>query len=283
MDKYTQDIIDAGNDILKSVSKAIDSNDYSKLASDISETVKAVSYERKTTYSSTTRRKQKPKEDCPFLMKKISKYLGFPQLFFGGMAAVFIFLPGFLGSLFVESPAIVITFLALFAISGFISLSGLRKFKLAQKYYQYGKILGNADYFAIKDLAKVALKSDDEVLKDIKDMIKEGFLPRAKMDRTDTTCMITDAAYEMYLGAEKDRLEREIRESKEAELKNNLNKETKNMSSGERSIVDEGNDYITFVRQINDVIPDTEEMSNKLYRLEEIMNRIFEQVKKDPS
>ena len=47
--------------------------------------------------------------------------------------------------------------------------------------------------------------------------------------------------------------------------------------------MNEGNDYITFVRGINDIIPDTEEMSNKLYKLEGIMNRIFEQVKKDPS
>ena len=52
MDKNTQELIDAGNDILKSVSKAIDTNDYSKLASDITNTVKAVSIDRKTIYAS---------------------------------------------------------------------------------------------------------------------------------------------------------------------------------------------------------------------------------------
>ena len=49
------------------------------------------------------------------------------------------------------------------------------------------------------------------------------------------------------------------------------------------AILEEGKEYITFVRNINDKIPDTEELSTKLYRLEEIMNRIFAQVKKDPS
>ena len=49
-----------------------------------------------------------------------------------------------------------------------------------------------------------------------------------------------------------------------------------------QSILDEGREYIVFVRQINDVIPDTEEMSNKLYKLESLMNKIFEQVKKEP-
>ena len=47
--------------------------------------------------------------------------------------------------------------------------------------------------------------------------------------------------------------------------------------------MDRGNEYIRKVRDVNDLIPDTEEMSAKLYRLEEIMHRIFEQVQKQPA
>ena len=47
-------------------------------------------------------------------------------------------------------------------------------------------------------------------------------------------------------------------------------------------ILAEGNAYIRRVREVNDLIPDTEEMSNRLYRLESIMHKIFEQVKKQP-
>ncbi len=49
------------------------------------------------------------------------------------------------------------------------------------------------------------------------------------------------------------------------------------------AMIAEGNAYIAEIRAINDRIPDTEEMSDKLYRLEEITKRIFEQVQKDPS
>ena len=43
------------------------------------------------------------------------------------------------------------------------------------------------------------------------------------------------------------------------------------------------NAYLLKVRNYNDEIPDTEIMSQKLYQLENIMKRIFEQVKRNPS
>ena len=42
--------------------------------------------------------------------------------------------------------------------------------------------------------------------------MKAGYLPRARLDAAEKTCMITDNAYQMYLGAEKDRVERERKE-----------------------------------------------------------------------
>lgn len=283
MDKNSKDYFDAGSDILKSVSKAIDTNDYSKLASEISDTIKAVSYERRTTYSSGGYRRAVPKEDNPFMRKKISKYSGVAEMFFGAGIGVFFLFPIFISSFMIDAPVLAAVTGALLAFSVFATIRGGKKLKLAKKFHMYGNILRNADYFAIRDLAKVAMKSDEEVLKDIKDMIREGFLPRAKLDRTETTCMITDEAYDMYLGAEKDRAERELRQAaQDEELRRNA-QATGADASGVQGLIEEGNEYIRFVRQINDVIPDTEEMSNKLYRLESIMNRIFEQVRKDPS
>ncbi len=49
------------------------------------------------------------------------------------------------------------------------------------------------------------------------------------------------------------------------------------------ALIAEGKAYIAEIRAINNRIPDTEEMSDKLYRLEEITKRIFEQVQKDPT
>lgn len=290
MDKQTQDLIDAGNDILKSVTSAIDRNDYSTLAADISRTLKTVSIEKRTTYASrnyrqparttyTTRGNAAPqvrKVTYPFLQKRISKYNGVGEIIFGGSVGLTIALPIFAGMVASNLVPGMIISGGLLAACAFLTFRGIGKLKLAKKLYLYGNVLKDAEYFKISDLAKVTLKTDEEVLKDIKALIKKGYVPRAKLDSSETTCMITDNAYQMYLGAEQDRLAREKREEKQQEV-------TRSKAlTKEQSILAEGEDYVKFVREINDIIPDTDEMSDKLYRLENIMNRIFAQVEKDP-
>ena len=291
MPKDIQEFLQAGNQILDSVSSAIDRNDYSTLHADVARAIKSVSVERKVNYSSqmgqnNQRTARVKPRIIPFFQKHISRYMGVPQMAFTGAVGSFIFMT-FLGMLLTGSLSGIVATGAITAACAFGFFDGLRKYKLAKKYYQYGNILGEAEYFNISDLAKVALKTDNEVLKDIKGMIKLGYLPRAKLDATEKVCMVTDRAYEQYLGAEQDRIAREQRtaEQKKAEMEQLKvrNAEYAKLPESAIAILEEGREYITFVREINDKIPDTEELSNKLYRLEEIMNRIFAQVKKDPS
>jgi 5-bromo-4-chloroindolyl phosphate hydrolysis protein len=296
LQKDIQDFLQAGNEILNSVSSAIDRNDYSTLHADVARVVKSVSVDRKVNYSSQMKRGQQPAVQprpqpkiIPFFQKKISKYLGVPQMTFSAAIGAFLLMP-FLGSLFDTTMAGTIGSIVLgvmIATCVFLFIRGRKKYDLSKKYYQYGSILKDAEYFNISDLARAVIKSDKSVLKDIKDMIKSGFLPRARLDSTEQVCMVTDRAYEQYLGAESDRMAREQREKDQkkaaAEKLRAENEEYKNLPANAVEILEEGKEYIAFVRHINDVIPDTEEMSNKLYRLEEIMNKIFAQVKKDPT
>ncbi len=292
MQKDIQDILNAGNDILNCVTSAIDRNDYSTLHSDINKAIKTASFERKTTYASragSTVGKSvslKKQQVFPFFQKKVSRYLGVPLMAASGALGAFLFMD-FLGLLLIGSLGGAIATGVITAACGIAFLRGLGKYKLAKKYYEYGNILKDAEYFGIKDLARASLKSDKEVLKDIKNMIKQGFLPRARLDSAETTCMITDRAIDQYLGAERDREEREAKEAAQkaaaiAEAKAR-NAEYQGLPEKAVEILEEGREYIVFVRQINDIIPDTEELSNKLYRLEDTMNRIFAQVRKDPS
>ena len=295
MPNNKDEFIKAGNDILDSVSKAIERNDYSHLAADINKAVKAVSVAQRTTYSSQMRgktvnvnnpRPAQKKIVIPFLQKRVSRYLGVPEMFFSGAIGAFMAILT-LGAAVSGSIAgsIIVGLLTAACVAFFFN--GLSKYKLANKYYRYGNVLKEAQYFSISDLAKVLLKTDKEVLKDIKDMMKRGFLPRARLDSTETTCMITDEAYQMYLGAETDRIARENRQQEQAAAERAANKAKEEAYAQypekTRQILVEGDEYIAYVKWANDIIPDTEEMSNKLYRLEEIMNKIFAQVKKDPS
>ena len=297
VDKNTQDLVNVGNDILKSVSKAIDTNDYSRLASEITDAVKSVSYDRKTMYSGgrtvyssrpNTSYRTTAAKVFPFLQKRISKYNGLLEIIGGFSLALpaFCVLIPMLALAIVETPGFwigVCITAPLMALGLFLGFRGIKKLKLAKKLYQYGNILKDAEYFKISDLARVAMKTDEEVLKDVKEMIKEGYVPRAKLDASETTCMITDAAYQMYLGAEQDRIAREQKQAHEDEVLGRNKTSDSSLPAKVQDIIDDGEEYIKFVRGINDIIPDTEEMSNKLYKLESIMNKIFEQVKKDPS
>ena len=188
MDNNSQDWINAGSDILKSVTKAIDTNDYSKLASEITDTIKSVSIERKTTYASSNYRSQyqnvyrngsrasqagnvKNFRAFPFFAKHISRYDGLLEAILGTGAASFmaIFL---LGSLMIGSAPATITIAALVAISGFFAARGFKKLKLAKAFYKYGNILKDSEYFNVSDLANAALEKDENVLKNLKAMIK---------------------------------------------------------------------------------------------------------------
>ena len=131
MDKNTQELFDAGNDILKSVTKAIDTNDYSKLASEITQAVKAVSYNQRTIYASgrnpeykTVQRTAAPKmRKYPFLAKGISKHNGIVEGILGSTFG-FLFFWTFFGCLFTHIPALIITWLALTLMCSFIGGTG---------------------------------------------------------------------------------------------------------------------------------------------------------------
>ncbi|MCR5670440.1 MAG: 5-bromo-4-chloroindolyl phosphate hydrolysis family protein [Butyrivibrio sp.] len=291
------DFIKAGSDILNSVTKAIDTNDYSNLASEINKTIKSVSYARNVTYASmgrktvyvnqnATRAPRPVRKVYPFLQKRISTFDGLALMTMSATGLFFMLLL-LIGAAADSSLVGSIVTAALSAGLGLGFFRGLSKFKLAKKFHQYGGILKEAEYFKISDLARVALKPDAEVLKDIKTFIKKGYLPRARLDNTETTCMITDNAYQLYAGALQDQAARELRNqqaTQEAKAQAaTQDKELAGLPESARAILSEGKEYITYVRQVNDLIPDTEIMSTKLYRLEEIMNRIFEQVKKEPS
>ena len=56
----------------------------------------------------------------------------------------------------------------------------------------------------------------------------------------------------------------------------------KNLPDDVKTILEEGNDYLNKIRYYNDLIPDTETMSDKLYTLEATVLSIFKRLKEEP-
>ncbi len=148
---------------------------------------------------------------------------------------------------------------------------------------------GEAEYISVEDLAARLAMPVKTVQKYLRRIMGKGLLPGARIDIQATTVMFSDRAYKEYRQAEDGRIEREAaarasakeKKAEEARTRKEESESTGNAQVDE--ILSQGRDYIRTIREINDEIPDTEAMSDKLYTLEDIVKRIMDQVRKDPS
>ncbi len=293
------DILKTGDEILNEVNRAVSTGDYSKLGDSIRVQVKdavdkatanvnqnfygSASVPRSVHYSGGKFR-------TPFLMKKISSSKGLGKIIGGsigaaymGIMTIFFAVLAFMEPV-VVAPALIFGILA--GLFAFMIHKGIEDRKLVKAYNKYGKILGKSEYFAINDLALAPAETPENIKKNIKKMIKKEYLPLGRMDAGETTVMLTNRAYQQYINAEASRQERERREKLAG-----MNAQTREAPAAQQAaptgdtkiqgIVKEGQDYIANIRRINDQIPG-DEMSAKLFQLESIMQRIFQQVENEP-
>ena len=197
---------------------------------------------------------------------------------------------------------LILAFFASMTVACFIvSRKGRKERKLIERFYTYAGIIGTREYFSIAEVASASGQKPEQVQKDVKQLKEEGIIPYAVMDRSNTTVMLSDRMVQEYEKAEKARLEREEedrlrrqmeeqRQKEEEQAARAAKKKGKGASDAEEekeseldAVLREGSEAIRTIREINDRIPDDYEMSNKLYRLENIMKRIFERIRRDPA
>ena len=169
---------------------------------------------------------------------------------------------------------------ALLGAGIFATIRGVTTRQLVKKYFRYAELVGDQEYFSISDLAKQVSAPDELVRTDLSKMIRAGYLKDARFDKQQKTLMLTGHVYELYQNAERGRIEREQEAAREEEQKAH---QYDDLPEEAAAIMKDGDEYIRRVRKINDVIPDTDEMSTKLYKIEDTMRAIFAQLRRDPS
>ncbi|MBQ8052754.1 MAG: 5-bromo-4-chloroindolyl phosphate hydrolysis family protein [Lachnospiraceae bacterium] len=220
-------------------------------------------------------------QKTPFFQKLMSKQPGLGKIV-GSIFGLFISVPMLLGRLF-DMIAVGITagtvfgVLAMAIIVGacaYLYVSGKKDNELAARYYEYGKVIGTAEYIDIEKLARATGRTKEEVLADIKLLMKKNVFSQAWLDEQETTLMLTKEIYDQY--EEIRRQSEELRRQAQTEQESD-----QELPENAREIIKEGTEYIRTIHDLNDEIPGVE-MSEKLYRLESTMNRIVEQVRKNP-
>lgn len=184
--------------------------------------------------------------------------------------------------------AVVFGLLTVFGILDIVR--GSRKISLVNRFYRYARLIGTRGYIAIEELAFQTGQRKDEVLKDLRKMMKKHMFPQGRLDQKQTTFMLTQDVYQQYLQAEQQNQDRKEQERKQQEeMKKREQEAGKSRQSDAfsyyneetRKILKDGNAYIRMVHECNEKIRG-EQMRYKLSRLESIMRRIFEQVEKVP-
>ena len=217
----------------------------------------------------------------PFLQKIISRQSGLGKILAGAFG-VFVGANVLFGNLIAliagATGGAVFGLLASALILGFSAyaiMTGRKDKELASRYYEYAKIIGDAEYIEIEKLARKAGRTKSDVLADIKALKDKGVLAEAWLDEQETTLILTEEVYNQYqeIKAQSEilRQQAEKENSADADLPENA-----------RAIIREGKEYIKTIHEYNDAIPGVE-MSEKLYRLESTMDRIVEQVRQNPS
>ncbi len=166
-------------------------------------------------------------------------------------------------------------------LGGSIALTsyGVKREGMLARFKKYVARIGNDQYCEIQQLANIVGKRKRFVEKDVRKMIDKGYFLQGHIDDFGTTLITSDFMYQKYLEAEQSRRVRELETTQRETLQ--IEQRDEEYPQQVQAILDEGNKFLRYVEESNDAIPG-EVMSQKLYRLKDIMARIFDQLKKHP-
>lgn len=169
---------------------------------------------------------------------------------------------------------------------------GCKQKKRLERAEKYLELAGNNHYINVEDLALHTNATPKFVLKEIRKMLEAGHFPQGHLDTRGSCLMLDDKIYREYLDLEKQRRIQE-REQRAQELRdavagkqstvsqNTLRCDGTNGDPELDAMISEGQECIRKLRDMNDNIPG-EEISAKLFRLENLLKEIFEGLKGHP-
>lgn len=290
-----KDLYTAGSDILNSVTDAVEAGDFSNLAGDIQKRVNDLTNQVKSEVDKNrakvvrsqgsdiyaAKRPSYRRRGTYFMPTSVSTAGAVVQIVFSSIG-LSIFLPALCGALlmvdfFGGAMGAFIVVVIMSIVSGLGLFGGIRKRKLIKAYKKYAEIIGDRDYVLMTELEECTGKSTKQIWKELRQLKKMGYIQNARIDDKVTTLMLTREVYNQYLETKKNQesLEKQ-QQAREKELDEALGD-----ADDVKAILREGNAYLETIRDCNNEIPG-EEVSSKLFRLENIMKKIFEQVEKNP-
>lgn len=291
MARYNQDWDDLGRAVQEIVDRAVSSHDYEKLSRTIRQAVdKAVDVSTDAVHrAKTTTSYQQPrrvlveqKKNLPALYGSTSGKVvtGVLKTVFGGIATFFSLIS--LISLTVLNVLMdgvglisAVIPLLLMGGGGFLLGSGIRTLTRMNRFKTYRATLGQKTHCALEKLARSVGKSVKFVRKELLGMIDEGLFLEGHLDKEQQSLITSHETYQYF---EQSRLQLEQRRQAEEQRRAQMPVHDPRV----QEVLDKGDAFLLQIRSCNDDIPGLE-ISEKISRIENILERIFDRAEQDPS
>lgn len=297
-----------GEEIKRTIQDAVEYGNYDRLNQNISKTVTRVTEQINKSFESTRQQTSKytyGQSNChkptyqsqPVQERKyvtglykttgLSKVLGLMLTVVGySISGIFLFFT-FLGviaslaggSTIAQLLPAVITLLLIVSGFAFMGYKGNEIESRGKRFEQYVKEIGNAEVCNISDLAVRVNKSKGFVVKDLEKMINKGWFRQGHLDRQKTCLIVTNQMYQQYKQIEQ---QRDLQQKEERDTAKKQAESRKGLTPEVQKIIDQGDAYVKKIRECNDAIPG-EEVSEKIYRIELVVDKIFDRVEQNPN
>ena len=296
MARYNIDLDDLGRNIQDIVDKAVNAQDYQKLNQTITQVVdKAVNVsndavrkvtrhgvDSKVTYRKiVTQNVVEQRNDLPALYGKtggkmavaIVKVVGgsllscvsLAALITGGIfhlvAGAQVAVPMVLGAGFLATGAVILA-------------NGIGWLKKLNRFKTYKKTLGDKTYCTLERLARSVGKRVNFVRRELQQMIDKGFFLEGHIDDEKTSLIISDETYHHYQQSKLQLAQRNAQAALEQA-------QQAQRPSQVQEVLSKGEYFVTELRRCNDRIPG-QVISQKISRMETIVERIFDRVEAKP-
>ncbi len=179
--------------------------------------------------------------------------------------------------------------LPLFFINLILMLKGSRIRARLRRFRRYIVIFQNHGYYTLKELSEHLNMSKKALVKDLRRMISIGMFPEGHIDKQETCIILNRECYLKYLELQKSIQQQKVGAQDEGINDQGSDGQSSSASSTAdgldeetRAVIESGRSYIREIKEANDDIPG-EEISKKLFYLEELLNKIFNYVEQHPN
>ncbi|MCI8468298.1 MAG: hypothetical protein HFJ75_02150 [Eggerthellaceae bacterium] len=169
-------------------------------------------------------------------------------------------------------------------LSAWLLSAGVRRLGLAGRLRTFRRIMGEREVASLDELATQSGLSRKKVLASAQALVRKGLLPAGHIDDEQTCLMVTDECYALYRESQRayQRRRREAAAAEAARARARGDQRPAALTDEARALLDEGAAYLQRLRDL-DVAIDDAAVSAKVVAIEQVVARILDRVREEPS